>query len=291
MRYTIYTLLLLILAISCDPSPTGNPYSDDSTNSDDSTTDESDESDESSDSDSSSDDDDNDSYYYSEDVTSVSIAALKSLYKGATTRITTTISISGVVVANDIRGEFEDILVVDDGADAIQISISNDPLYYNYPLGSTIVCQCEDLYLGSDYDLLRLGTEPSSGEVVGLIEDDQLRKIYFSGEAAAPIPTVVEVSDLTDRMISRFVRLESMRFVVSGENFCDLNTETGRSISTSHYISDKWGNQLRLFVPYSVEYADMETPDGWFNLNAIVEPTYSGVYTVRQTDYGIDLCD
>ncbi len=286
---SLFYILLLLVMFSCEPAPTGNPYSDESGSSGDVSDNSDGES--GSDEDSSSDDDSSDTYDDPGDVTATSIAALKSLYKGSTTRITTPISISGVVVANDIRGEFEDILVVDDGSDAIQISLSNDPLYYNYPLGSTIVCQCEDLYIGSDYNVLRLGIEPSTDEVVGVIEGDQLRKIYFSGDASAPIPEVVKVEDLTTRLISRFVRFESLTFMVSGENFCDINIDTGRSISTSHILADRWGNQLRLFVPYSVDYADMETPDGWFNLNAILEPTYNGAYTVRQIDYGIDMCE
>ncbi len=264
---------LMMMAVGCEPTPSGNPYSSDNDTESGTTDGESGSTDSNS----------------TTNATITSIAALKSLYKGSTTRITTTISISGVVVANDIRGEFEDTIVIDDGDSAIQISISNDPLYYNYPIGSTIVCQCEDLYLGSDYGVIRLGVAATDDdEVVGTIEDDMLRKIYFSGDTSTLEAKVVTVDELSSNLISRLLRFESLKFKTSGVNFCELNPDTGRTISTSHTLYDKWGNELRLFVPYSVEYADAEVPSGWVDMNVILESSTSGVYTLRQTDYGIN---
>ncbi len=224
----------------------------------------------------------------SDNSTVISISALKSYYSGSTTRITTTISITGVVVANDIRGEYDETIVLDDGSGGIEVAISNEPLYYNYPLGSTVVCRCDDLYIGSNYGVLRLGAAPSGDDVVSVLEDSQLSKIYFSSTTTSAIPTTVKIADLTTNLVTRFVRIEGVQFVNGGVNFCERDSETGKCVSTSHTIRDSWGNEIELYVPYSVEYGDMTTPTGWVNINGILTPKIGSSYGLRQSDYGID---
>ncbi len=192
-------------------------------------------------------------------------------------------------MANDIRGEYSDTIVVDDGDSAIEIYISNDPLYYNYPLGSTITCRCEDLYIGSSYGVLRLGVKSTdSADVVGLIEDDMLSRIYISGEAATPIPKSVIISDLNSTLISRYVRFESLIFESSAANFCDIDADSGQCIATWHTLRDSSGNTIELYVPRTVEYARAEVPSDWININGILTPYSNGCYGLRQSDYGID---
>ncbi len=276
MRSLISIVIFATIAMSCKPTIASYGYGSDPNN----TTTEGD----STDSDSTSDSTDGNN-----DVV-VSISALKSYYKGSTTRITTPLTIEGVVVANDIKGEYSDTIVVDDGSGGIEIYISNSPLYYNYPLGSTVVCRCEDLYIGNDYGVLRLGVASTSADdVVGVIEGSNINKIYLSDRSTTAIPTIVKIAELTANMVTRYVRIESVSFINGGVSLCERDPETGRSISTSHTLRDIWGNEIELFVPYSVEYSDTITPTGCVNINAIVSPpSTSGIYRLRQSDYGID---
>lgn len=214
-----------------------------------------------------------------------SIAELKSLYKGSTQRINEDLIIEGTVTANDIRGEVEDLIVVEDSSGAIEIWIGGNKGAVNYPLGSRITCNCSGLYIGSNYGSVVLGTASTNPDkVVGLIYEDELAwRITQNGAASTLVPTVINIAQLESWMSSMFVTLHNVRVTSPEQYFCSRDPETGRRHSTTHTLEDRNGDEITLFVSSRCDYASALLPKGEFSLAGVI----SGEYTITIIDYRV----
>ncbi|MFI3289664.1 MAG: DUF5689 domain-containing protein [Rikenellaceae bacterium] len=269
-------LLLLMVAVGCSPSPSSSVFEDIETPE-------------------SEDSDDDDSYEpeietddYAPEVTS-SIIALKSKYIGSTVRLTESMTISGQVVANDIRDEFTYTMILEDSTAAIEVSVDIDNIAYQFPLGCYVRLVCDGLWLGSRGGTIVIGEEPTGDSVVDMIDEDDISThLYYVEQGAIPEPTFVEIGELNTSLVSCFIAIEDLCFLSAyGSTFCERDLDSGRSISTTHILESRDGEQIELFIASTTDYADDLIPSGYGNIYAILD-LYAGSYSLRLIDRGID---
>lgn len=222
-------------------------------------------------------------------TTTSSIIALKANYIGSTTKLVKTITICGQVVANDIRDEFTYTMILEDSTGAIEVSVDIDNIAYEFPLGCWVRLVCDDLWLGSRGGTIVIGEEPTGDDVVDKIDEDDIdSRLYYVERGSIPYPTFVEIGDLNTSLVSCFVGVEDLRFLTAaGSTFCERDPDSGRSISTTHMLENKYGDQIKLFVASTTNYADDTIPSGYGNIYAILD-LYAGSYSLRLIDRSFD---
>ncbi|MFI3248087.1 MAG: DUF5689 domain-containing protein [Rikenellaceae bacterium] len=225
---------------------------------------------------------------YAPETTS-SIIALKSNYIGSTTKLIKTMTICGQVVANDIRDEFTYTMILEDATGGIEVSVDLSNIAYQFPLGCWVRLVCDDLWLGSRGGTIVIGDEPTGDSVVDMIDEDDLdSRLYYVEQGAIPYPTFVEIGGLTTSLVSCFVGIKDLKFLTAeGSTFCERDPDTGRSVSTTHILESRDGEQIELFVVSTTNYADDLIPSGYGNVYAIVD-LYAGGYSLRLIDRSFD---
>ncbi|HRB69921.1 MAG TPA: DUF5689 domain-containing protein, partial [Chitinophagales bacterium] len=80
----------------------------------------------------------------------ISISRLRAMYTGGSPKtITEEVTISGIVVGNDISGNIFEQIFIDDGNSAMPILIDRSALYGDFPVGRKIYVKCKGLVLGT----------------------------------------------------------------------------------------------------------------------------------------------
>lgn len=83
-------------------------------------------------------------------TTGVSVARLLSEYRGYPSEVKDDWQLDVVVTANDRFGSFRNALWVRDSTGGIQIKVSGDELFLDFPVGQPLRVRCQGLVLG-DY--------------------------------------------------------------------------------------------------------------------------------------------
>lgn len=213
-----------------------------------------------------------------------SIMALKESYVGDLQLITSDIVVSGVITANNILGEFEDSIVIEDDSGAIEIALDQSEGVGRYLLGSRLTLVCSGLYIGSSGGTLILGSAPGVDDyIVGAIdEDSMLLRATVEAEDAVKSPRVVKITELVPAYASCYVAIEDVVIDASttGGTVCDRDPDTGRFVSATHWATDSDGNAIKIYVPSTVSYADISITTSETTLYGIVD-LYNGYYSLR----------
>ncbi|MFR9648859.1 MAG: DUF5689 domain-containing protein [Rikenellaceae bacterium] len=217
----------------------------------------------------------------------VDILYLKSLYQGACEVITESVVIEGYITANDLMGEFPDILYIQDSTAGVEIAVDSDFRKYGY--GTHLRVVCSGLWLSNFGGKIQIGMRPVSGDSVDVIDEDSA-ELYLSTteDITSPTPQSVTINTLTASHISTYVVIEDLSFIVEdgATTYCDKSAETGRSTTTYRTAKDGEGNTIKLLFMYSCDYADVALPTQPVDVCAIVD--YSGgEYILRVVYYQI----
>ncbi len=204
--------------------------------------------------------------------------------------ITDNITIEGRVTANDKYGEFNHCIIVEDQSAAVKILCDVDNLYRLYPIGSSLSISCSGLHLLNYYGGLTLGAEPTGEYSLDYIPQARLGQYVktIENEAEPPKTPKIGVEELTPLHIFRCVELSNMniRNNEGGSTYCARDTLTGRTIDTSHTLTDPYGQSLELFVDRQCEYADAPLPSSPCTIQAIIG-YFDSKYTATITGFGI----
>ncbi len=274
MRCIRYIIVLVAMLVACSPDPTNildeevsleDRYGDESEDGDDSAV--------------------------SFDAVSSSIASLKAMSVSSLSRITDVVSITGQVTANDLYGEFSEMLVIEDDSGAIVVSVDLEDQFYTYAVGTTLTLYCADLWLANSGGMVTLGAESMSDAAVDALSLSDLegRLLYRGYEEELRSPTSITIEEFSTSEVSRLVMLEGLSLASLEESFvlfCEYDEETGRRLSTSHTLRDSEGHEVELFVPSTVVYAEDTIPSGEFSVCAILF-SYYGSYSLRITEMRI----
>ncbi len=205
----------------------------------------------------------------------LSIAALRNIETNSRSiLITESITLRGVVTANDEYGEFYNSLIIEDESDAVKIICECDNLYQSYSFGDIVEVKCSGLYLLNHYGALTLGAEPTGEYTLDYIQQSKLGQYVKEYESPTDthVPLQMLLSDLTPLHTYRFVEIEDA--VITNADgittFCQRDPETGRTVDTYHTITDSQGNSAELLVDRLCRYADATLPTSAHSISAIV---------------------
>ncbi len=223
----------------------------------------------------------------------ISIAALKSLYVGGSQRLGDVIFISGSITATDHIGEFPNTLILEDDTGAVEVSVDLDEAHNTYKIGYELTINCTDLWIGSSGGALMVGGEPTGDYAVDALDLDTFSSIATVGDVATREPLSVTLSQLSQQLVSCFISISGVQFLQSLDEygsvidtFCTLNPDTGRRVSTTHTIEEvATGEQLSLYVASTVIYAADPLPSGSGVIYAILD-RYGSSYSVSLVSNG-----
>lgn len=206
----------------------------------------------------------------------VSIAFLKTLYKGAPVRITGEYLISGVVISNDYQGNFYKTLVVEDETGGIEIKLDLEGISRRFWVYSRVTVRCNGLWLGSYGGTLQLGTEPYDDYQTqfipeGVAGEHIMGDNSFYGEM---VPRTLEISELSTRDVSTFVAFDGVSFIAEEHGMSwaesDAETDTDRHlVSTAGDTLTVRTSRYALFAEYILpeETGRVQGVLGYFNGN------------------------
>ena len=211
----------------------------------------------------------------------VSIAFLKTLYKGAPVRIVGEYRISGNVVSSDAQGNFYKTLVLDDGTSGIEVKLDMEQIFKTFGIHGRVMVRCNGLWLGSYGGTLQLGDEPYEGyqtqyipktAIAGhLLRDNEFHEEVF--------PRKLTVAQIVPTYISTSAKFDGVQFIDEelGLGWSEANADTDR-----HAI-DTAGDTLTVRTSRHALFASDLLPKG--------SGAISGVLGYFNGTYQLVLCD
>ena len=207
-------------------------------------------------------------------TTGVSVARLLSEYRGYPSEVKDDWQLDVVVTANDRFGSFRNALWVRDSTGGIQIKVSGDELFLDFPVGQPLRVRCQGLVLGDYGGVVSLGAaSDDSAYENGFIPQSVWPQFLKKQGGVTDIrPDTLVFSDLAAAWVSRYVAFERVQFVDAecSENWCDTMSDTDR------HLVDPAGDTLIVRTSAKADFADWPLPSGsgyiegilsWFNRN------------------------
>ncbi|MFR9503537.1 MAG: DUF5689 domain-containing protein [Rikenellaceae bacterium] len=218
----------------------------------------------------------------------VSIATLRNMEtNNRSVLISDNLLIEGIVTANDKYNEFYNCLVIEDQSAAIKILCELEDGYKEYPFGAQLRVSCSGLYLINHYGSLKIGAEPSDEYTLDYIAQSRVGQYIKRLDDPTLIitPSEIDIEALTPLDTYRYIVLSEV--LINNEEgtttLCQRDSETGRTVDTSHTITDSKGDTIELFVDRLCTYADSELPTTTCTLHAIVD-YYDEAYSLTITN-------
>lgn len=213
--------------------------------------------------------------------TLVSIAGLKAMCDGQIREISRDVAIRGEVAANDLHGEFFHQIVLQDDSGGICVSIDGEELYRRFALGTCVEVRCNGLVLYDYGGKVELGTGPDEAGVGEIPEEEIDRYLRISSsEPQIPRATTLSFEEVGLQHIDTRVRFDRVRFADDGLNWCDMDPETGKYLSTDREIIDREGNRFRVRTLWCCDYADEPLPEGEGSLLGVID-YFGGEFSLR----------
>lgn len=220
----------------------------------------------------------------------ISIASLKSLGRGESLTLKRNCHIEGWVVANDLYGEFEQSLVVEDESGGIEVEVEGLRLCRHYPVGLKLRIFCEGLALGNYGGKWILGAEPTGEYVTDRIaEQERERYLHpLDDPYTAPQASPITLDKLQPALIGRYVSLKGVRILEAdgGSVWCEQDPLSGAYIATTRHLTDEEGRTINLYCPGSCTYASEPLPKGLLDCYGILD-YFNEQYQLRLVNRGV----
>ena len=202
------------------------------------------------------------------------VAYLKSLCDGrASVAVTQDVTIRGFITANDLFGEFDRTIVVEDASGGISIAADHPSLADDYPFGAIATVRCNGLTLCNYGGKIELGAEPGDYGAGAIPREELSRHIRVT----------LTFGEVSARHIDTRVRFDGVRFADAGKPWCDTDPETGRTVATERTILDAEGNEFTVRSAATCAYAKEPLPSSTGSLYGIID-YFAGKYTLRVTN-------
>ena len=214
------------------------------------------------------------------------VAYLKSLCDGrSSVTVTQDITIRGFITANDLYGEFDRTIVVEDPSGGIAIAAGHPSLADDYPFGAIAVVRCNGLTLCNYGGKIELGAEAGDygAETIPREELPRYIRITLPEEGEKHRAAPLTFGEVSARHIDTRVRFDGVRFADAGKTWCDTDPETGRTVATERVIVDAQGNEFTVRSAATCAYAKEPLPSGTGSLYGIID-YFAGKYTLRVTN-------
>ncbi len=223
------------------------------------------------------------------------IMDLKSHYLGSTHQITEDLIIQGRVTANDMFGELDGRIVLQDDSGGIEVYIDGDDLHSSYPLNNTLTLNCSGLWFasrGDSYGALVMGDYPTSYDPVDGISSQRLSARLISNETdeTTYTPNRYTLSQISTSLISSCIILESIKFqdVDTNESLLDYDQydELGYCRRTMECMTS--GLTIELYIPYTLDYRNVTIAqiENYDNSYYVLVDRYNGYYSIQLIGMG-----
>lgn len=214
------------------------------------------------------------------------IAYLKSLCpaNGSHT-IRETVILCGVVTANDLHGEFNKSIVIEDATGGVEISIDHSNLAKPFPLNTVVNVHCNGLAVGDYGGKVMLGAQPEGDYTVDRIPSADLQRYIRpatdSNLSRRAVPMTFGAVTLRDA--DRYVRFENVRFEEQTVSWCDSDPESGKPVTTRRTLIDATGKRFFVRTLGGCRYATEPVPQGTGSINGIID-YFNGEFSLRVTN-------
>ena len=217
-----------------------------------------------------------------------SIQALKAMHTaGSVDSVTTDIIIGGVVIANDLGGNWYKQIIIQDTSGGIAVNIDDYNLYASFPIGRKVYVKMKGLYLSEDAGLLYIGGAPDNGGSVSGIASRLKDQYVVKGEINVPVtPALVSIAELKSRPD------KYMYTLVQFQNFEVKNSDTGKTYANATATSKTDANIIvkgctssdTMIIRTSgySSFANVNVPNGNGTLTAVYA-YYKSAYNGRIT--------
>jgi len=211
------------------------------------------------------------------DTATMSIADFKTQFAAATAvEITDTITISGIVVANDISGNMYKEMTIMDNTGGLKIAIDRSKLYTEFRVGQRVFIECNGLWVGKYGGYMQLGGSYNGG--IGQMTWETAQAHVFKDGWPLPTqdlltPEVISFDVVaSEANMGKLITLENVQFTpVAGEVFCaaaaDGSTQTLSKTLTS---STNTGRTIVVRLSSASDFANKLLPSGNGNLTGIL---------------------
>ncbi len=196
------------------------------------------------------------------------IKDLRELIDGEFLKIDTNIIIKGVVVSNDEHGNFYKELFIQDETGGIGIELDANDLFAKYPVGRTVYVKCNGLYLGYDYDVLKLGLTANIERINSALIGDYV-DISAGGIPIEPktytLDNFVNEDIDTDTLVGSYIMFENVEFQTSDTTYVKEG-----ELYAVRTIVDCSGNSIDLSTSSFATFGEEELPTGNGSIKAVL---------------------
>ena len=211
------------------------------------------------------------------DTATMTIADFKTKFAAVTAaEITDTITITGIVVANDISGNMYKEMTIMDSTGGLKIAINQGDLYTEFRLGQRVFIECKGLWVGKYGGYMQLGGSYNGG--IGQMTWETAQAHVFKDGWPNPTnslltPAVVNFDVVaSEANMGKLITLENVHFSpAEGEVCCpaaaDGSTQTLSKTLTSSLNA---GRTIVVRLSSASNFANKLLPSGNGNLTGIL---------------------
>jgi len=187
--------------------------------------------------------------------------------------ISTNEVIAGVVIADDLSGNFYKEVIIQDSTGAISIQLDQSNYNTLYPIGRRVYVKCNGLVIADDGDgNFQLGIPDL--QTVGRIPSGLVPKYLVAGKWGIPVsPKTVTIANIGSEPTQTLIRLVDVEFASGDAGLQYANAATQQS--QNRVVEDCNGNQADLYTSGYATFAGTLTPTGKGTLVAVYKQ-YAG---------------
>jgi hypothetical protein len=211
------------------------------------------------------------------DTATMSIADFKTKFAAVTAaEITDTITISGIVVANDISGNMYKEMTIGDSTGGLKIAINQGDLYTEFRLGQRVFIECKGLWVGKYGGYMQLGGSYNGG--IGQMTWETAQVHVFKDGWPIPTnplltPAVINFDVVaSEANMGKLITLENVHFTPTEGEICCAAAADGstQTLSKTLTSSTNAGRTILVRLSSASDFANKKLPSGNGNLTGIL---------------------
>lgn len=183
--------------------------------------------------------------------------------------ITSDVVVEAVVAANDKSGNLFKQLFIQDATGGIEFKVDISSLYNDFPVGTKIIINCKDMYLGTYGNVVQLGGLFNGG--IGRLPAPLFypRVTIVGSQVVNPIP--VTIGTLHDSLVGMLVKFPEVQFISSelGQKWYTGNVSVDRT------LEDFWGSRVAVRTSSFASFANDILPSNSGEFTAILSKYFA----------------
>ncbi len=206
------------------------------------------------------------------------IAEIKARYINSPVQITDDVIISGIVISDDVTGNFFKQLIIQDETGGIEFRVDRVALSDDYPSGRRVFVKMKNLWLASNNGTIQVGVSITANSA-DRIPDALRGQFFFKGPKGQVLtPRVVNINELNTSMISTLVQINGVQVIASEMDSTYAWSVGGEQLTRNRNIEDCNGNRIILRNSGFATFANFPLPKG----NGSIVAVYSVFGADRQ---------